>query len=436
MSAILSFTTDLLLPFLVVITVLVFVHELGHYLVARWNGVKIEAFSVGMGPEIFGFNDRHATRWKFCIFPIGGYVKMFGDADPFSRPAKETAVESSSPVAQQATQTAQGQAAAQATQATPQVARVAEAQHTTQHATQHATQQGQELNKTQSWAGGTLRTMSDEERSLSFHHKRVGQRFAIVLAGPMANFIFTIAVLFGMLLFIGQAMTPPVIGEVVPDSPAQAAGLQAGDRILSVDGTPVERFQDLQRIVQITLDREMLFVIERNGNQLSVPLVPAFVEVEDITGRTIRTPRIGIAASGTEFVKLSIPAAAVGSVQETWEIGMLTLRAVGQIITGRRGTEELGGPIRIAELSGKMAEGGAPSLLWFMAVLSLNLGLINLFPIPVLDGGHLVFYSYEWLRGKPMPIKAQEIGYRIGLALILALFVFVFWNDLSHYWAG
>ena len=409
MSAILSFTTDLLLPFLVVITVLVFVHELGHYLVARWNGVKIEAFSVGMGPELFGFNDRHATRWKFCIFPIGGYVKMFGDADPFSRPAKEAVADA---LAEERAQGKQGKQDKQ------------------------EDQEGQELNKTQSWAGGTLRTMSDEERNLSFHHKRVGQRFAIVLAGPMANFIFTIAVLFGMLLFIGQAMTPPVIGEVIADSPAEAAGLQVGDRILSVDGAPVERFQDLQRIVQIALDREMIFVVERAGREISMPLTPAFIEVEDITGRTIRTPRIGIAASGTEFVKLSIPAAAIGSVQETWEIGALTLRAVGQIITGRRGTEELGGPIRIAELSGKMAEGGAPSLLWFMAVLSLNLGLINLFPIPVLDGGHLVFYSYEWLRGKPMPVKAQEIGYRIGLVLVLALFVFVFWNDLSHYWAG
>ena len=412
MSAILSFTTDLLLPFLVVITVLVFVHELGHYLVARWNGVKIEAFSVGMGPELFGFNDRHATRWKFCIFPIGGYVKMFGDADPFSRPAKEAVADALAEERAQATQGTQG------TQGTQE------------------DQEGQELNKTQSWAGGTLRAMSNEERNLSFHHKRVGQRFAIVLAGPMANFIFTIAVLFGMLLFIGQAMTPPVIGEVIADSPAEAAGLQVGDRILSVDGAPVERFQDLQRIVQIALDREMIFVVERAGREISMPLTPAFIEVEDITGRTIRTPRIGIAASGTEFVKLSIPAAAIGSVQETWEIGALTLRAVGQIITGRRGTEELGGPIRIAELSGKMAEGGAPSLLWFMAVLSLNLGLINLFPIPVLDGGHLVFYSYEWLRGKPMPVKAQEIGYRIGLVLVLALFVFVFWNDLSHYWAG
>ena len=409
MSAILSFTTDLLLPFLVVITVLVFVHELGHYLVARWNGVKIEAFSVGMGPELFGFNDRHATRWKFCIFPIGGYVKMFGDADPFSRPAKEAVADA---LAEERAQGKQGKQDKQ------------------------EDQEGQELNKTQSWAGGTLRAMSNEERNLSFHHKRVGQRFAIVLAGPMANFIFTIAVLFGMLLFIGQAMTPPVIGEVIADSPAEAAGLQVGDRILSVDGAPVERFQDLQRIVQIALDREMIFVVERAGREISMPLTPTFVEVEDITGRTIRTPRIGIAASGTEFVKLSIPAAAIGSVQETWEIGALTLRAVGQIITGRRGTEELGGPIRIAELSGKMAEGGAPSLLWFMAVLSLNLGLINLFPIPVLDGGHLVFYSYEWLRGKPMPVKAQEIGYRIGLVLVLALFVFVFWNDLSHYWAG
>ena len=404
MDALIHFFTGLFLPFLLVITVLVFVHELGHYLVARWNGVKVEAFSIGMGPELFGFHDKARTRWKFCLFPIGGYVKMFGDADIASRPMASAAAD----------EAGAGADTGPATGADT---------NTSSDASSPA----------KSWASGGLRRLSEEEKAQSFHHKRVGQRFAIVLAGPLANFIFTVVVLYFMLLAIGQAVTPAVVGSVLEGSPAEAAGLRAGDEILSMDGREVERFQDLQRYVQIALDREIQMDVLRGSERLTLALVPEMVEVEDITGRTVRTPRLGIAASGTRFERLGPLEAAGGAVRETWEIASLTLRAVGQIVVGRRGTEDLGGPVRIAELSGKMVENGVASLLWFMALLSLNLGIINLFPIPVLDGGHLVFYAYEWARGRPMPERVQAAGYRIGLALVLALFAFVFWNDLSFY---
>lgn len=389
---VLNFITDLALPFLVVITILVFVHELGHYLAARWNGVKVEAFSIGMGPELFGFTDKKDTRWKFCLFPIGGYVKMFGDADAISRPANA-----------------------------PDPDDVRD-------------KMPEDKKGTGGWAHGKLRSLTDEEKAVSFHHKRVGQRFVVVLAGPLANFVFTIAVLFCIFTFIGQASTPAVIGSVLPDSAAAQADLRVGDTITAVNGDAITRFQDLQRSVQINLDREVVLTLLRDGRVINTTLTPAIIEVEDITGRIVPTPRLGITAEGVVYQKLPVHRAAVASVTETWELASLTLRAVGQIITGRRGTEELGGPIRIAELSGKMVEFGFVSFLWFMAVLSLNLGLINLFPIPVLDGGHLVFYAYEGIRGKPMAPKVQDVGFRLGLALVLALFVFVFWNDLSHYW--
>ncbi|MGR4001320.1 MAG: RIP metalloprotease RseP, partial [Alphaproteobacteria bacterium] len=215
---------------------------------------------------------------------------------------------------------------------------------------------------------------------------------------------------------------------------AERAGFMPGDQIISIDGQKIDRFQDLQRIVQVLLDREMKVEVNRDSQTLILNLTPELVDVEDITGRTIPTPRIGITADGVQFQKLGPWDAAKGSITETWEIAVLTLRVVGQIITGRRGTEELGGPVRIAELSGKMVENGAATLIWFMALLSLNLGLINLFPIPVLDGGHLAFYAFEWIRGKPLPERAQAAGYRLGLMVVLALFAFVFWNDLSFYW--
>ena len=396
--AVLSVLTGVVLPFLVVITILVFVHEMGHFLVARLNGVRVEAFSIGMGPEVVGRTARSGTRWKFCALPIGGYVKMFGDADIASRPAPEGG---------------DGR----------------------RRGLLRRRRRGGEEAK--GWAAGDARPLTEEERAQSFHHKRVGQRFAIVLAGPVANFVFTIAALYALFVSVGQATTPPVVGAVLPGSAAEEAGLAPGDELLSVDGERIDRFQDLQRIVQLRLDREMALLVRRaGGGEEELLLTPRIVESEDLTGRTVRTPRIGVSAEGVSFRRLGPVEALPAALVETWEIAGLTVQAVGQMIGGRRSADELGGPVRIAELSGRMAEFGVASMIWFMAVLSLNLGIINLMPIPVLDGGHLMFYAWEWARGRPLDARAQEVGYRVGLALVLALFAFVFWNDLSHYWGG
>lgn len=352
--------------FLVVLTVLVFVHELGHYLVARRNGVRVEVFSIGFGPELFGFEDRAGTRWKFSAVPLGGYVKMFGDADAASTP------------------------------------------------------------------GGGLREMTPEERAVSFHHKRVGQRAAVVVAGPAANFLFAIVALAALFAFQGQPFTPPVIGEVQPDSAAAAAGLEPGDRFVAVGGRQVERFEDVQDAVRTSAGSALEIVVLRDGRQVATAAVPEPTEITDRFGNTHRIGLLGISRSGMEFRRLDPLSALWAAGGETVRLTVGTLGAVGQMISGARGTEELGGPLRIAQMSGEVAQSGAVALVWFLAILSINLGLINLFPIPMLDGGHLMFYAVEAVRGKPLGEKAQEYGFRIGLALVLTLMIFATWNDLVH----
>ncbi|MGO1117490.1 RIP metalloprotease RseP [Rhodovibrionaceae bacterium A322] len=377
---------DYLVPFLVILTVLVFVHEWGHYWVAKKCGVKIEAFSIGFGPEIFGRYDKSGTRWKFCAIPLGGYVKMFGDADVTSRPA----------------------AGAQA---------------------EEQLEPGQE---TGDWAGGQSRPLTDAERAQSFHHKNLGQRAAIVAAGPAVNFLFAMVLLTGYYAFVGQQTTLPVIGQVVEGSAAERAGFLPGDKIIEINGNSIDRFEEIQRLVQINLNETMAVVVDRDGQEVSFPATPDIVERQDRFGNTVKLARLGITASGTERVRLGFVTSMGEAVVETYELSVGTLKAVGQIITGARGTEELGGPIRIAEMSGQVAELGLDTVIWFMAVLSVNLGLINLFPVPMLDGGHLLFYAIELVRGRPLGEKAQEIGFKIGMALVFSLIVFVTWNDLMR----
>lgn len=355
---------EYVIPFLVVLTVLIFVHELGHFWVARRCGVKVEVFSIGFGREIFGWNDRHGTRWKVSWLPLGGYVKMFGDADAASTPSGEVA------------------------------------------------------------------TMSAEERAVSFFHKPLGQRSAIVAAGPAANFLLAIALLAGMFAFVGQPFTPALVGGVVEGSAAERAGVRPGDRIVTIDGAKIERFEDIQRIVQLNLDRPLSLGVLRDGREIDLPIVPVIVEEKDRSGNTIRLARLGIRGQGMEFRRHGPGEAVWRAVQETWNQTAGTLKALGQMVAGSRGTEELGGPIRIAKMSGEVAQGGIGSLLLFMAVLSINLGLINLFPIPMLDGGHLVLYAAEAVRGRPLPPRAVEYGFRIGFALVISLMVFATWNDL------
>ncbi len=357
--------------FVVILTVLVFVHEFGHYIIARWNRVRIEVFSIGFGPELFGWWDRAGTRWKFSAIPLGGYVKMFGDSD--------------------------------ATSGLP--------------------------------APGLSR-LSEVERGVSFHYKRLGQRAAIVAAGPAANFIFAIVALAVLFMTYGQPFTPAEVGQVQPGSAAEQGGIHPGDVILQIDGRTVHRFEDVQQAVRLNPNVPMTIVVRRDGQEQTLHVTPNRTELTDRFGNHYEIGLLGIARSGMEYVKRDPATAIEQAGAETWNLTAGTLQAMWQIIIGTRATDELGGPLRIAQMSGEVAQGGVVAVLWFMAVLSVNLGLINLFPVPILDGGHLLFYAAEALRGKPLGQRAQEYGFRIGLALVLTLMVFATWNDLVHLGIG
>lgn len=357
---------DYVVPFLVILTVLVFVHEMGHYWVARRCGVRVEVFSIGFGREIFGWTDSAGTRWKFSLIPLGGYVKMFGDSNVASA------------------------------------------------------------------GSGTAAEMTPEEREVSFLHKRLGQRSAIVFAGPFANYLFAIVVLTGLFTIYGQPFTPAVVGAVQPRSAAAEAGVMPGDRIIGIDGTRIERFEDVRQIVSMSPEVTMTIVVERDGAEVSLRATPKRTVLTDNFGNQHEIGLLGVTRRGVEFVRHDPLTAVWRSVKETESITRATFKAIGQMFAGTRATKELGGPLRIAQMSGQMAQGGLYTFLWFMGVLSLHLCLINLFPVPMLDGGHLLFYAFEAIRGKPLGERAQEYGFRIGLALVLTLMLFVTWNDLVH----
>lgn len=352
------------IPFLVVLTILVFVHELGHYLVARACGVKIEAFSFGFGPELFGYTDQSGCRWKFSLIPLGGYVKMFGDADPASTP------------------------------------------------------------------GEGLAEMTPAEREVSFHFKPLRQRAAIVAAGPAANFLFAIVVLTVLFGSYGQPFTPADIATVQEGSAAEAAGMQPGDLIVEIDGATIERFEEVQQIVQMAAGERLEILVERDGELIPLSVVPTASERTDRFGNTRTVGLLGVGRAGIDYRQHDPLSAVVYAVNETWRLSVGMLDYIGQIISGTRGAEDIGGPLRIAQMSGSVAQSGIVPLIWFMAILSINLGLINLFPIPLLDGGHLMFYVIEAIRGKPLGERVQEYGFRLGLALVLSLMLFVTWNDL------
>src|SRR6201987_2176091 len=353
--------------FVVILTVLVFVHEFGHYIIARWNRVRVEVFSIGFGPELFGWWDRAGTRWKFSAIPLGGYVKMFGGSD--------------------------------ATSGLP--------------------------------APGLSR-LSQAERDISFHYKRLGQRAAIVAAGPAANFLFAIVALAVLFMTYGHPFTPAEVGQVQPGSAAEQGGMLPGDVILKIDGRAVHRFEDVQQEVRLNPNVPMTIVVRRDGEEKTLHVTPSRTELTDRFGNHYEIGFLGISRSGMEYVKRDPATAVVQAGTETWDLTAGTLQAMWQIVKGTRATDELGGPLRIAQMSGEVAQSGVVAVLWFMAVLSINLGLINLFPVPVLDGGPLLFYAAEAVRGKPLGQRTQEFGFRIGLALVLTLMVFVTWGDLVH----
>jgi regulator of sigma E protease len=352
------------LSFVFVLSAIVFVHEMGHYLIARYNGVRVEVFSIGFGPELFGWDTRSGTRWKVSLLPLGGYVKMFGDAGAASTPSAE------------------------------------------------------------------LSSMPSEDRAVSFHHKRLGQRAAIVFGGPFANFVLAVVVLAGLFMTVGQRITPPDINAVMPGSAAEAAGMQPGDKILRIDDRTIERFEELQEVVRESAGEPLRIVVLRGDVEVELVVTPRKVEREDRFGNLVRHGELGVSRSGVVFKRHDPLTAVWAASKETVRVTAMTLRAVGQIIVGTRGAEELGGPVRIFQVTGQMAEDGTIALFWLMAILSINLGLINLFPIPMLDGGHLLFYAFEAVRGKPLGERAQEYGFRVGLALVVMLMVFATWNDL------
>ncbi len=362
----LSNSLSYIVPFLVVLTVLVFVHELGHYLVARMNGVRVEVFSIGFGPELFGWFDRAGTRWKLSAIPLGGYVKMFGDADPMSMP------------------------------------------------------------------GDRVVAMTAAEREVSFHHKRLMQRVAVVAAGPAANFVFSLVVLSVLFATVGQPFTPADVGRVQPGSAAEAAGIKAGDVIAAIDGDQIARFEDVQRLVRLNTGTPMHMVMRRDGQPVAITVTPRMEKLTDRFGNEHRLGLLGIERSGVDYVRRDPATAMWQAGVETSNLVTGTLEAVWQMVIGVRNTDELGGPVRIAQMSSEVWQGGVVALIWFMSVLSVNLGLINLFPIPVLDGGHLLFYAAEAIRGRPLGQRAQEYGFRVGLALVLTLMVFATWNDVVH----
>ncbi len=355
-----SFLWEYLVPFLVLLSVLVFVHEFGHYWAARRCGIRVEVFSVGFGRELWGWTDRAGTRWKVALIPLGGYVRMFGEVDG-------------------------------------------------------------------------ARTLTPDEHAVAFGNKSLGQRAFVVAAGPAANFLFAILLAAVMFMTYGQRQTSPVVTEVVEGSAAASAGIRAGDRFAELDGETIARFEDLQRIVRLSPGRPLEAVVVRDGAETSLTVTPAVEQQTDSLGNVHEFGLLGVRGRATETVRLG-PGEALGAAADyTWTMTVTILAFVGEMIEGRRSTDELGGVLRIGHLAGEVAKIDFSAYLHFMVLLSINLGLINLFPIPLLDGGHLVFYAIEAIRGRPLGQKAQEIGFRIGLGLVVALMLFVTWNDLVYF---
>ena len=366
-----QFVLGYLLPFLFVLTIVVFVHELGHFLVGRWCGVDDKTFSIGFGRELFGFNDRHGTRWRFALIPLGGYVKFSGDADASSAPDDDA-----------------------------------------------------------------VGRMSAQERARSFPAQSLGERAAIVAAGPVANFLLAILIFAGSAFFFGKQVLIPRVDAVVAGSAAERAGLKAGDIVIAIDGQKVASFSDMQRIVSTRPEERLEVSIERDGGTVTLPVTPALTEMKTQLG-TQRIGVIGVRASPRpedwKVQRFGLLESTKAGFVETWFVVTRTYDYIAKLVTGRESTDQLSGPIRIAQVSGVVASnGGLLGLVNLAAILSVSIGLMNLVPVPMLDGGHLLFYLYEALRGRPLSPRAQEIGFRLGLALVLMLMLFVTWNDIVH----
>ena len=362
-----------IVAFLFVLSIVVFVHEFGHFIVARWCGVAVKTFSIGFGREIFGFTDRKGTRWRFAWIPLGGYVKFLDDENAASKPSAEA-----------------------------------------------------------------LASMTPEERSGAFQTKPLWQRAAVVSAGPVANFLLAIAIYTAVNLAVGVRTIAPVVGEVMPNMPAAAAGFEPGDVITRIDGWSIEGFEDVQRIVGMNGERPLVFGVERGGKHLELTVTPKVEEQKDTFGGTFRRGLVGIKPSLSpetiETTKVGPFEALRLGVRETYTNISQTLQGIGDIIMQRQNADQMGGPILMAEVTAKVAELGIEPMLRWIAFISANIGFLNLLPIPVLDGGHLLFYAIEAVRRRPLSQRMQEIGFQIGIALVLMLMVYVNLNDVLRVW--
>ena len=350
LESLLSFI-NIVLPFLIILTVLVFVHELGHYLIARFNGVKVEVFSIGFGKELFGINDKKGTRWKFSLIPLGGYVKMHGDEDAASSKQKKE---------------------------------------------------------------------SEIDPNISFYKKTVGQRSAILFAGPAANYIFSFVLLIFINIFYGSPVIKPIVSEVINNGPAMQAGVKENDLIISVNREEIENFEELRQIIQQENNNNVNLTISRDDKIFDLKVV-------------VKNKKIGIKGLDKELKKLNFFESFNYSAYQIYYFTVSTIRGIVEIFKGERNTDELGGPIRIAELSADFWSKGVHSTLWFMVLISLNLGLINLFPIPLLDGGHLLFNFVEFLKGSPIDKKTLELLHSIGFFVLISLMLFATYNDISRF---
>jgi len=364
-----SLLVGTIIPFLFVLTVVVFVHEMGHYLVARWCGIGSQAFSIGFGPELIGFTDKHGTRWKISAIPLGGYVKFIGDESATSSPV--------------------------------------------------------DVNNA---------SLSADEQRRAFHTQPVWKRAATVFAGPAFNIILTIVIFSVFFALYGRQISDPLIAGVQPGSPAAEAGFEAGDRFISVDGEKITTFSDVQRIVSGRAGDKLNFTVERNGKMVDLEAVPAIVERTDPLGNKIKLGAIGVETTEAvgNFRRIEYgPLESVGqAVMETGYIISRTGEFFQRFAVGREDKCQLGGPVKIANMAGKAASQGFDWLVQLMAMLSVGIGLLNLFPLPPLDGGHLVFYAVEAIKGSPVSAAAQEIFYRAGFLLVMGFMGFVLFNDL------
>jgi regulator of sigma E protease len=360
-----------ILPFIVLIVIVVFIHEYGHYYFAKRFGVGVTDFSIGFGKEMFGWNDKSGTRWKFCVIPLGGYVKFFGDRNVYSQADNEKIV----------------------------------------------------------------KEYSKEDQDKLFVLKPLYQRALIVFGGPLANFLLAILIFFSVYTFAGKDFTPAVINEVQKDSPAMVAGLKDNDIVVSIDGNEVKSIMEVSKYIMMSTDEFINFTVNRYDQDLTFRVKPNIVEAEDNLGNKISKRMIGIKLGAynneVNHVKLGPAKALFYAVNEVYYVSTSSLKYIGSMIVGNGDTSQLGGPIRIAKISGQVAEFGILPFISLMAYISISLGLINLFPIPMLDGGHLMFYGIEKVLGHPLSQKTQEGFFRIGLFLLLSLMFFTTFNDLK-----